>query len=36
MNSVVGFIYNKNFVEKKRSVDPINSARDLLKKHFAC
>ena len=36
MNSAVGFIFNKNFVEKKRSVGPINSARDLLEKHFAC
>ena len=36
MNSAVGFIFNKNFVEKKRSVGPINSAWDLLEKHAAC
>ena len=36
MNSAVEFIFNKNFVEKKRSVGPINSAWDLLEKHAAC
>ena len=34
MNSAVTPIFNKNFVEKKRFVGPVNSARDPLTTHF--
>ena len=32
MNSVVRLIFNKGFIEKKRFVDSVNSARNLLEK----
>ena len=33
MNSVVGPIFNESFIEKKRFVGPVNSARDPLDSH---